>query len=131
MKKFYGHPDFYKIIDELKELHSKKNYQYANLENPLGNFDRVSRLCSKLLKDNINKPLAIALINMAKQVDAVYDMVGEGKTDTVENIEDKLKDIAVYAVISIILLKKEKIKKEIFFGDNLKDAVKILKRRKK
>ena len=106
--KYHGHPDFYKILDELKELHNKKNYQYANQTNPLGNFSRVSQLCSKLLKDTINKPLAIALINMAKQVDAVYDIVGEGKTDTIEAIEDKLKDIAVYAIISIILCKEKK-----------------------
>ena len=117
--KHYGHPDFYKIMDELKEkhvhkimdelkeLHSKKNYQYANQDSPLGNFDRVSHLCRKIIKNGIKKPLAIALINMAKQIDAVYDIVGESKTNTIESLEDKLKDMAVYSVISIILLRRE------------------------
>jgi len=35
-------------------------------------------------------------------------MVGENKTGTVEAVEDKLKDIAVYAIIVMILYKENK-----------------------
>ena len=101
---YYGHPMFYKIVDELKDLHSKKNKQYATQKDPLANFKRASKLGEKLFNPKIkNKPLAYLLTLVSKQIDAVYEMVGEGKTDTVEELEDKLKDIAVYAILGIIL----------------------------
>jgi len=108
-KKYYGHKDFYKIIDQIKELHSEKNKQYATTDDPLGNFRRASALCGKLLNPDIdNKPLAYALILMSKQVDGVYEMLGESKEGTVEEIEDKLMDIACYSILSIILRREGK-----------------------
>ena len=98
-----GHPDFYKLTDEEIELHNKKNYQYANQSDPLGNFKRTAKLTKKLFKDGINIPLAVAMVLMSKQVDAVYDMVGENKENTIESIEDKFRDISVYSKLCIIL----------------------------
>jgi len=106
--KYYGHPGFYKIILEELELHSNKNKQYATQDDPLANFKRTGRLIKKLLKPNINPALASAMILMSKQVDAVYEMVGEGKKDTVEELEDKFKDISIYANLCIILLREIK-----------------------
>jgi len=108
MKKFYGHPMFYELIEKEKQLHSDKNYQYANIEEPLGNFSRTAQLTSKLFKDGINKPLAVAMVLMSKQIDAVYDMVGENKQNTIESIEDKFRDISIYAKLCIILHREEK-----------------------
>jgi len=105
--KQYGHPEFYKILKELAELHSKKNYQYASSDDPLGNFKRTGKLASKLFKSEINKPLAMALCYVSKQIDGVYEMVGESKKDTIEELEDKLKDIAVYSILCIILNKSK------------------------
>lgn len=105
---YHGHPDFYKILEELKELHNRKNAQYASSENPLGNFQRASALVSKLLNPKIKKKeLAYLLILMSKQVDAVYDMVGEGKEDTIEELDDKLRDIAIYSIIAMILCRED------------------------
>ena len=98
----YGHRDFYEYIVDLAMLHSKKNYQYATKGDPLSNFKRCGALASKILKPD-NKELAIALCYLSKQVDGVYEMVGENKTGTVEEIKDKLFDIACYAIICIIL----------------------------
>lgn len=108
MNKQYGHPKFYKILNELAELHSLKNYQYATTDNPLGNFYRASSLASKLFKDEINKPLAMALVYMSKQIDGVYEIVGEGKKGTVDSLNDKLKDIAIYSILCIILNEEKK-----------------------
>ncbi|MGQ9644792.1 MAG: hypothetical protein ACUVT3_13115 [Ignavibacterium sp.] len=107
-KEFYGHPKFYEILNELAELHSRKNYQYATQANPLANFHRCGKLASKLFKDHVNKSLATALVLMGKQIDAVYEIVGEGKKDTIEELNDKLKDIAVYAIICIIINDEQK-----------------------
>jgi len=103
----YGHPKFYRILDELADLHSKKNHQYATKDNPLGNFTRTGYLTKKLWKEGIDERLAIALAYMSKQVDGVYEMVGEGKKDTVEELKDKLMDIAIYSVICIILCEEK------------------------
>ena len=107
MKKYHGHPDFYKLVKEEIELHNKKNYQYANTKDPLGNFKRTARLADKLIKDGINKPLAVAMILMSKQIDAVYDIVGESKKNTIEGLEDKFRDISVYSKLCIILNKEK------------------------
>lgn len=103
MKKYYGHPKFYKIVEELKELHSEKNRQYATKETPLGNFVRCGRMTAKLFKDGIDPSLACCLSYMGKQVDGVVEIVGEGKKNTVESLHDKLRDIAVYAILAIII----------------------------
>ena len=106
--KYYGHPEFYKIVEELKELHSRKNFQYATQDNPLGNFERCGNLIKKLLKPNVNPALADAMILMSKQIDAVYEMIGEGKSGTEEEVIDKFRDVAVYSIISMILIKESK-----------------------
>ena len=103
-KKYYGHPDFYKLVDELKELHSRKNNQYATQENPLANFIRCSEAVEKLLNPKIkNKALAYLLILKSKQDDAIIEMVAEGKEDTPDEIEDKLKDSACYDLLGVII----------------------------
>jgi hypothetical protein len=45
---------------------------------------------------------------MSKQVDGVMEIVGESKKNTIEELNDKLKDIAVYAILAIILNKEGK-----------------------
>ena len=106
-KKWYGHKKFYKILEELADLHSAKNYQYATDKDPLSNFKSAGRMVEKLFKPNINIPLATALVYMSKQIDGVINLVGESKTDTIEALEDKLMDIAVYSILCIILNKDE------------------------
>ena len=99
---------FYELLDVIKKLYNQKNKQYANKINPNGAFERGAVIINKLINPNIiNKELATCLIYMSKQVDAVYDVVGESKTDTIEKLDDKLKDIAVYALIAIVLNNKK------------------------
>ena len=108
MKKQYrGHPRFYEILEELKVLHDRKNYQYSCDSDPLSNFKSAGKMVEKLFKPGINVPLATALVYMSKQIDGVINLVGESKTDTIEALEDKLMDIAVYAILCIILSEKK------------------------
>ena len=107
-KKFYGHPLFPIIVDELKELHSKKNYQYATTDAPLDNFRRTGNMIAKFLKPGINPKLASCLSLVSKQIDGVYEIVGEGKQNTEDSLDDKLRDIAVYTIIAMIIIRENK-----------------------
>ncbi len=103
---YFGHPRFYEIMEELKRLHSDKNKQYASKGDPLSNFRRTGQMISKMLKPGINPTLASALSLVSKQIDAIYDIVGEGKEGTVESLRDKLRDVAVYSVIAMVIIEE-------------------------
>jgi len=108
---YFGHPRFYEIVEELKRLHSDKSRQYASKGDPLGNFRRTGQMIAKMLKPGIDPTLASCLSLVSKQIDAIYDIVGEGKVGTVESLHDKLRDVAVYSVITMVIV--EEIEKRI------------------
>lgn len=99
MPKYFGHPEFYEKIDELKKLHSDKNHDYCGDGDPLGNFHRVASLLGF-------HPAKVALIYMMKQVDAVADSMIDGRELKVEGLKGRLQDIAVYATLMQILLEE-------------------------
>jgi hypothetical protein len=99
-----GHPDFYKYLDEMKALYSAKHYQYATDADPMINFRLCGSLATKLIKPGVNQTIAAALLLMSKQIVGVYEIVGEGKTNTIESLQDKLRDIGIYSVILQILV---------------------------
>ena len=109
-KDYGGHPLFKPVCEELVNLHGKKNHQYATKENPLDNFEEGAQFCKHLMsKDAKNKKLTYLLTLMAKQSLAVNKIVGSGQTDTLESVEDKLRDIAIYSIIGIIMCREKKI----------------------
>lgn len=110
VKQYYGHPQFKQIVEELKDLHSEKNRQYATPDKPLANFYRTGRIIAKMVKPGIPVELASCLSFMSKQIDGVYEIVGEGKENTIESLDDKLRDIAVYSVLAMILVREQKTK---------------------
>lgn len=112
VKEYHGHPLFYQIVEELKDLHSEKNRQYATKEGPLANFERTGRMISKFLKPGINPTLASCLSLVSKQIDGIYELVGEQKQNTVDSLEDKLRDVAVYSVIAMIINRESREAKE-------------------
>ena len=99
-----GHPEFYKILEELKELHDRKNSDYADT-NPLGNLE----MCElgglpgwKGVIVRLTDKMARLLTFMKKEEYKVKD----------ESVEDTFRDMAVYAIIGLILYRESK-KKEI------------------
>jgi hypothetical protein len=109
MKKLFsnGDPEFYEIIVDLAELHHMKNGDYASKEEPLRNFTTVG----KALEDyNIltkgNPATKIALAYASKQWDAAFKLLGRSEKGDVEGINQRLNDIAVYAIIARILYER-------------------------
>jgi hypothetical protein len=108
-KQVHGHPMFYRLCEEEAQLHAIKNQDYTKGGDPLGNFKRVS---SDLEQWGIAcPPYLVAFIYMMKQVDAVGNMFGQGYEGSVEGIEDRLRDISVYAKLATILYKETKCQK--------------------
>jgi len=95
---------FIEIMIDLIELQSNKNKDYAMVDMPWRNFTTVG---DALEKYNIitkgNAPMKVALTYAYKQWDSILKMLGREEKGNVESITDKLKDIAVYSVIAIIL----------------------------
>ena len=101
-----GHSHFIPLCLEEMALHSKKNADYAQGGDPLGNFKRVSDMLNSW---GINiSPATVALIYMMKQVDAVGRMIGKGYEGGVEGVGSRLQDIGVYAKLCAILVGEEK-----------------------
>ena len=98
-KKYYGHPDFYKLLDELKEIHSNKNYDYSGEGDPFRNLKLSEMMgipawkgCLVRMSDKFSR-----LCSFAKKEE--YKVKNE-------SIEDTLKDLAIYSLICVILFKE-------------------------
>lgn len=106
----HGHPDFYRIMFDLMDLHNRKNHDYASDEKPLSNFDRVGELCDKynVWAWEVPSSVKVAVIYKLKQFDAFMNLLQENKESLVEGVPERLGDIAVYSVLETILLKEGK-----------------------
>lgn len=100
INKEWGHPRFYEILDEIAELHSNKNHDYAGEKDPLANFRECERLglsafqgCFVRMQDKYMR-----LLNFIKS--GTFHVKGEGVIDT-------LRDLAVYSLIASILYEEE------------------------
>ncbi len=97
----YGHPDFYKLLDQMAELHSRKNHDYAGTSDPLKNL----RACNRL---ELN-PFIGVMVRLQDKWSRIEEFV-KSKTLLVKNesVEDTLMDNAVYSLLAIILLREQK-----------------------
>ena len=97
--KQYGHPDFYKLLDQMAELHSQKNHDYAGTSDPLKNL----RACTRLELD----PFMGVMVRLQDKWSRIEEFV-KSKTLLVKNesVEDTLMDNAVYSLLAIILLRE-------------------------
>ena len=109
-----GHPKFFKLLEEMADLHERKNKQYASGEDPLGNFKRGSQICKKFFHPNIQKdPVKLAaaycLVLATKQIDGAIEIIAEGKKNTPDSISEKLRDVLVYFGIADCIFADEEL----------------------
>ena len=87
------------IFDELKELHIAKDSDYAG-EIPLSNFRRSEQFGIPAWKG--------CLIRMSDKWSRIASLVGKGENAVVgESLEDSLRDLAVYSIITVALLSEQ------------------------
>jgi len=95
MKKYpYGHPRFYQIIDELCELHSNKSHDYGGKNDPLYNLRQFGW-----------KGVIVREGDKFCRLKNFYEQ-GELKVKE-ESIIDTFKDMAIYAILGIILFEEK------------------------
>jgi hypothetical protein len=105
-KSLRGHPGFYKLLEKMGDIHSRKNGNYAKASDSLSNF----RLSNELGID----PFKGCLIRMSDKWSRICQL-SKGVPDLVgESLEDTLIDLANYSLISILLLREKRAKR----GDN-------------
>ena len=103
-KKQRGHPGFYKLLEQMADLHSRKNHDYAGTSDPLKNL----RACERL---NL-KPFLGVLVRLQDKWSRLEEFVKSGKLMVKnESVIDTLMDNAVYSLLAIILY-QEQLKKE-------------------
>lgn len=98
-----GHPRFYEILDEMADLHHRKNNNYAADGDPLSNL----RQCEQF---GLPAPTGV-MVRMGDKWSRLCELM-KGKKDLVgESIKDTLMDMAVYSILQIIVLEEEAKKK--------------------
>ena len=95
-KKYYGHPKFYDLLEELRRLHSDKNHDYAGSSDPLRNF----RKCNEMGIDSFTG----VMIRLTDKWSRLESFMKQGVLKVKgESVVDTLKDNAVYSILAIIL----------------------------
>ncbi len=103
--KKYGHPGFYKLLDQMAELHSRKNHDYAGTSDPLRNL----RACSRIGMD----PFIGVLIRLQDKWSRLESLSTADPLVANESIEDTLLDNAVYSLLAIILRREKQQRAEV------------------
>ena len=82
-------------MDELKELHERKNKDYATDANPYSNFEFASQLVA-LFNDPVDATFAAIIgVKLAR----LGELLGKGKTPQNESVRDTLRDLTCYSGI--------------------------------
>ena len=103
----HGHPKFYTLIEEICELHSRKNHDYATDENPLSNFRR---------SEAFGVPAWVGILVRMSDKWSRIEQLANGKTAQNESLRDSLIDLAAYALLGIILLEEQNGATEVSKG---------------
>jgi len=99
-KKQYGHPGFYKLLEQMADLHSRKNHDYAGTSNPLKNLRASERI-------DIS-PFIAVIIRLQDKWSRLEEFVKSGTLLVKgESVVDTLLDNAVYSLLAILLYEEE------------------------
>ena len=95
-----GHPRFYELIDEMKQLHSDKNHDYAG-DDPLSNLKACERVGIR--------PSVGCWIRIQDKISRNETFLNKGEFKVNESRKDTLLDMATYCLLNIVLLEEEEV----------------------
>jgi hypothetical protein len=99
---YIGHPEFFKIIEKMKEIHSNKSHDYAGTGgDPFANLKLSTKMGIPYWKG--------CLVRIGDKFSRLCSFARQGELQVRdESIEDTLIDMANYAVICLILYREGK-----------------------
>lgn len=88
----HGSPEFYRLLEEMAELHDIKSHDYASNENPYGNYHFAGQM-AMLFK---HSPEDAGFVGrMAEKIYRIANLESSGKTPSNESISDTELDLVV------------------------------------
>jgi hypothetical protein len=97
-----GHPEYLKLLDEMRVLHCKKAADYGRGEDPFANVRAGA---------DFGVPAWVGVMIRANdKMHRIKSFIQNGELKN-ESVEDSLKDLAAYALIALVLLREEQAKK--------------------
>lgn len=106
-KKYYGHPKFIDYVEEMKNVHSVKNHDYADQSEPLSNF----RIVNELVEGIPDSPFKVAFTRLIEKVLRISQIAKKGNKVEGETIIDSLMDSSNYSILSRILIEEYGLEK--------------------
>lgn len=104
-----GSPSFYKLLEEMADIHSRKSHDYASNENPYGNY-RFAGAVAVLFKHSPEDAGFAGRI--AEKMYRLANLEGSGKTPLNEDIEDTERDIATICALWMADRRDRRIEQE-------------------
>lgn len=92
-------PRFNKLLDEIKELHDKKNEDYSGDEDPLANL----KDCTRMGLD----PIMGVMTRIQDKVRRLESFMRKGRLVN-ESVRDSLVDLSVYSLLAIVIMDEQK-----------------------
>ncbi len=94
-----GRPEFYKLLDELRELYRTKNGDYSDGDHPLSNYRGSADLGVP--------PWIAAMVRAKDKMSRIETFTRRGSLSH-ESVEDSMKDLAVHALIALLLYREDR-----------------------
>jgi Domain of unknown function (DUF4406) len=96
-----GSERFHQILEELGQLHDKKQRDYGRSNDPFANVRSTAEF---------GVPAWVgAMIRGNDKIQRVKSLIANGRLEN-ESLEDSLRDLAVYAVIALVLWEEGQVK---------------------
>lgn len=92
-------PKFDALLEEIRDLHNKKNHDYSDDADPLSNFRRAQRFGVD--------PFKGILIRLSDKWARLEQLAG-GKKPKNESLRDSLVDNAVYSLLAVLMLDEQR-----------------------
>lgn len=91
-----GSPLFYDLLQEMGDTHDKKSHDYANNDNPYGNYHFAGQVASIFAHSPNDMGFAGRI---AEKMYRIANLEKSGKTPNNESVEDTERDIAVITTL--------------------------------
>lgn len=114
IRKRHGSPLFYKLLEEMADTHDKKSHDYANNDNPYGNYYFAGQVAAMFSHSPEDAGFAGRL---AEKIYRIAVLTASGAQPKNESLEDTERDIAVISALWAASRRERKRKERIIGSD--------------